>query len=570
MKHEGDGQRPAILAVLLCGAVGIVTSMPIPARTAPLAPSGANAARPPATAKRDNCARLADTKIADVEIVSAVSQPAAVPVAGVRGMTGPIKGLPAFCRVIGRAHPSADSDIGFEVWLPTGGWNGRLHGVGIGGFAGLIDYRTLGTAVAGGQVGVATDTGHKGTLMTSAWAKGHYEKVKDYGYRAIHWSTVAAKALTRSFYGRGPKHSYFVGCSGGGRQGLMEAAHYPSDYDGVVAGAPAASWTDVAIAMANAVQAQLPQGAALLPKQMEFLQAEVIKQCDELDGQKDGLISEPLKCHVATSRLECGNATSSVCLSKAQVAALDRIYRGPRDASGKAVTATYVAGGAEAGYGGWEGYILGRGTGPSVGALHVDGLFQQFIQTDFPTAATFDFNKDPKRLKDILSADIDAPTNLAKFLSRGGKLILWHGWADPAIPPGATLRYYSAMRSQTGELGGRSTRLFMVPNMQHCFGGDGPTAFGQSGAPAPGANAADNIVLSLQNWVEKGRAPDAISATRGSTGYFGEIPMGPARKRLLCAYPDVAVLSPGKDSDKAESYTCKKVAWNISQAGGIT
>ena len=153
------------------------------------------------------------------------------------------KTLPAFCRVVVKAKPTSDSDIAIEVWMPLEGWNGRLQGLGNGGFAGLIDHFELGAAMAKGYAATATDTGHTGSPIDAAWALGHPEKVVDFGHRGIHEMTSVAKLVVQKFYGAGPTHSYFAGCSDGGREALMEAQRYPADYDGILAGAPANNWT---------------------------------------------------------------------------------------------------------------------------------------------------------------------------------------------------------------------------------------------------------------------------------------------------------------------------------------
>lgn len=305
----------------------------------------------------DRCATLAGLKLDQVMIESAVTQPASAPVAGANlpGMDGSpgagaaVAGLPAFCRVIGRIHPEPGSDIRFEVWMPSEGWDGRLNGGNNGGFAGSISYMDLASAVKAGQAGASTDTGHSGNGMESAWAEGHPERVRDYGWRGIHLTTVTAKKLLASFYGRGPDRSYFVGCSNGGRQALMEASRFPEDFDGIIAGAPAAVFTDLAMAMTNTLQAQLPPGAALRPEQARLLQSQVIEQCDAIDKQVDGLVADPLKCKVDVSKLACGVNRSPQCFTPPQLEALKRIHAGPRDASGRQVASGYPASGAEHG-----------------------------------------------------------------------------------------------------------------------------------------------------------------------------------------------------------------------------
>jgi feruloyl esterase len=480
---------------------------------------------------------------------------------GSPGTGAPVAGLPGFCRVIGRIQPEAGSDIRFEVWMPAAGWDGRFNGVGIGGFAGSIDYLTLSLAVKAGQAGTSTDTGHSGSPLDSAWAKGHPERVRDYGWRAIHLTTVAAKQLVAAFYGRAPDRSYFVGCSGGGRQGLMEASRFPADYDGILAGAPAALWTDLAVSMINATQAQLQPGAAIRREQAHLLQDEVLKQCDALDGQVDGLVDDARRCKLDVSKLACGVANSPQCFTSPQLEALKKIHAGPHDASGRQLTGGYLPAGAEVGTPspalGWEGYLLTGPGGRPQGEGLAGGLLKDLVQGTFATTATFDFNKDPARLKAALAADLDAKPDLQRFFARGGKLILWHGWADAAIPPEATLKFHEAILHSSGPRAQDSVRLFMVPGMQHCIGGTGPGAFGQLNAPQPGDTPDRNMVAALQSWVEGNRSPETIIARRGFGGLMGIPASVPERQRLLCAWPTKAVLKPGADPDQASSYSCR-------------
>ena len=553
-------------AVLLLGMTGALCLVGNGAPAAAVEPANATAAQ---VANDDRCAALSGVKLDQVTLESAATQAARAPVAGANlpdmkgtpGAGAPVAGLPAFCRVIGRIHPEPGSDIRFEVWMPNEGWDGRLHGIGTGGFAGSIDYMTLSGVVKAGQAGASTDTGHSGNAPDSAWAKGHPERVRDYGWRAIHLTTIAAKKLVAAFYSRGPDHSYFVGCSNGGRQGLMEASRFPEDYDGILSGAPAAVWTDLAVSMINPVQAQLPEGAAIRLEQAHLLQDEVLKQCDALDGQVDGLVDDPRQCKLDTSKLSCGVSNSPQCFSAPQLEALKKIYDGPHDASGHQLTGGYLPSGSEVGTPwpplGWEGYILTGSAGRPAGEVLVGGLLRDVVQVPFATPATFDFNKDPARLKAALAADLDAKPNLQRFFDHGGKLILWHGWADAAIPPEATLKFHQAVLRNSGPRAKDSVRLFMVPDVQHCFGGSGPDVFGQFNGPQPGDTPDRSMVAALQGWVEGGPSPETFIGRRGVAGLMGIPSTGPERQRLLCAYPAKAVLHSGDDPDKASSYSCQ-------------
>ena len=572
------GNRIAVvLAAVLCAATRIAFAVS----------SGSDAvtakqAEPAATAAGsiDVCAHLGELKLDEVEIAGVWSQPAGAPVEGAHlpGTSGkpgegpPISGLPAFCRVAGRIHPEPGSDIRFEVWMPIAGWDGRLNGVGTGGFAGSIDYMTLASALKAGEAGASTDTGHSGTAEESAWAKGHPERVRDYGWRAIHLTTVAAKKFIAAFYGRSADHSYFVGCSNGGRQGLMEASRFPEDYDGVLAGAPAAVWTDLALSMINAAQAQLAPGAAIRHEQAHLLQDEVLRQCDALDGQADGLVDDARQCKLDVSKLACGVSNSAQCFTEPQLAALKRIYAGPHDASGRQLTGGYLPSGSEVGTPwpalGWEGYILTGAGGRSQGETLVEGLLKDLVQKPFATPATFDFAKDPTQLKSVVASDLDAQPDLQRFFNHGGKLILWHGWADAAIPPEATLKFHQAILSSSGPRAQDSVRLFMVPGTQHCIGGTGPDLFGQLNAPQAGDTPDRSMTAALQAWVEHGRSPETIVGRRGLGGFMGMPATAPERQRLLCAYPAKAQLQPGGNPDQASSYTCRLRSTAESKSAG--
>lgn len=555
----------ALATAGLAAAVAAVT-LPLPIG----ASSGAVAAQPdPADVAggQDSCARLGALRLKDVTITQATSLAtgAAVTNSGLSPMFGSAaivgKAPAAMCRVAGRIRPVKGSDIGFEVWLPASGWDGRLHGIGIGGFAGAIDYYSLGQAVRAGQAAVATDTGHRGGMQESAWAKGQPEAVRDYSWRGVHLSTVAAKQVIAAFYGRKPDKSYFVGCSGGGRQGLVEAARFPDDYDGVMAGAPAANFTELAMALINAHQSQLAPGASLRPAQAKFLEAEVLKQCDEADGQADGLVADPRQCRFDAAKLSCSQSDSPQCFTPPQITALGRLHAGPRTSRGVQLTGGYLPAGSEAGDPapllGWEGYLMAGASGRIAGRGLADGMLGDLIQKPFATVESFNYDKDHARLR-AASRELDAPLNLSRFFARGGKLITWHGWADAAIPPELVLRYHTGMVRQSGALASQSARLFMVPGVQHCFGGKGPDSFGQSGAPLPTEAPERNMVMALQSWVEGKRpAPEMLVGRRGHGG--GMMPVassGPERQRLLCAWPKRAVLRSGQDPDQAASYTC--------------
>src|SRR5437762_10973068 len=277
-------------------------------------------------AAAQTCEKLAELKFANTTITGAklVSAGSFAPPTG---SAAPYKELPAFCRVTGVIKPTTDSDIKFEVWMPSSGWNGKFHGIGNGGFAGTITQPALAAAVARGYAAASTDTGH--TTTDASWALGHPEKIVDYGHRAIHEMTEKAKSIVSAFYGNGPKRSYFASCSNGGRQALMEAQRYPNDYDGLIAGAPANQFTHILTGFAWNLQATLTDPASYIPAtKLKAIEAAALAACDARDGVTDGVIDDPAKCSFDPSVLLCKGAESDACLTEKQVTALKRIYSG--------------------------------------------------------------------------------------------------------------------------------------------------------------------------------------------------------------------------------------------------
>jgi hypothetical protein len=334
------------------------------------------------TAVAQTCEKLAELKLANTTITAAqpVGAGAFTPAAG---SAAAFKELRAFCRVTGTIKPTTDSDIRFEVWMPSSGWNGKFQGIGNGGFAGSISYGGLAGAIARGYAAASTDTGH--TVPDASWALGHPEKITDYGHRAIHEMTEKAKSIISSFYGNGPKHSYFASCSNGGRQALMEAQRYPSDYDGLIAGAPANYFTHILTGFAFNLQATLIDPASYIPAtKLKAIEAAALAACDARDGVTDSVIDDPTKCSFDPSVLLCKGSESDQCLTEKQVTALKQIYAGPRNSKGEQIIPGFLPGG-ETGPGGWGSWITG--TAPSRGAAQFFFSTQAFANMvhDNPT-----------------------------------------------------------------------------------------------------------------------------------------------------------------------------------------
>src|SRR5436309_3176780 len=258
----------------------------------------------------DTCEDLQTLSLPHTTIAFAQSEPAgtfAPPVGP------PLTGLPAFCRVVGAAHPTADSNIGFEVWIPAGSaWNGKYLQVGNGGFAGSIPYGALGNALRRGYATAGTDDGHVAGGTNAAWALGHPEKIIDFGSRALKETTDNAKAIIAALTSSDPARSYFVGCSDGGREALMEAQRFPGDFDGIIAGAPANFWTHLLAAAAWTQQALLETPASYIPPtKLPAVQAAALAACDMVeDAIADGIVADPRDCHFDPTVLQCTGAES--------------------------------------------------------------------------------------------------------------------------------------------------------------------------------------------------------------------------------------------------------------------
>ena len=498
-----------------------------------------------------DCKALASMKLPQTTIVGA----ALVEAGTFKTPSGDsLPDLKAFCRVAGIAKPSSDSDIKFEVWLPAAGWNGRLWGASNGGFAGDMPYESsgggsLGAGLAEGYAAVGTDTGHQGGPTDAGWAIGHPEKVIDYGYRAVHEATVRGKAILSAFYGRKAAYSYFSGGSNGGRQALIEAQRYPDDYDGIIAGAPVIDYTHLFTGIASIDFVTFGVGGKpgyFPPSKLPAIQAAALAACDGRDGITDGVIDDPRRCSLDPSSLLCQGPETDRCLTQPQLAALRTIYAA-QTLPGGATLPGYPPG-AETG---WDGWITGSPQAESFFHKFAVGYFGDLVfgdpKWDFHT---FDPDHDVRMADQKLALVMNATDpDLKRFAAHGGKLILYHGWADQVIPPLATVNYYEQVRDTIGrKAADDSVRLFMVPGLLHVFGGPGPNSFGQLAAGAGDPNT--KIGAALQRWVEDGTAPERIIATKRKPN--GDV----LRTRPLCAFPNVAYYRGAGSTDDAASFDC--------------
>jgi hypothetical protein len=462
-----------------------------------------------------------------------------------------IKQLPSFCRVAGSIRPSSDSDIRFEVWMPLTGWNGKFQGIGNGGFAGTIGFGGLGSAVKYGYAAASTDTGHPAGQGTDAsWALNHPEKIIDYGHRAIHETAVKGKAIVTAFYGSAPKRCYFNSCSNGGRQALMEAQRYPEDYDGIIAGAPANNFTALLSSFVWGMRAILTEPGDYIPmSKLPAIQAATLAACDAADKVTDGAIEVPSSCKPDLDVLRCQGAETDSCLTVPQLTALKKFYTGPINAKGRNVFPGFSAGG-EADPGGWGPWIFGKEREQSAHFGFGTQLFKNMVYSD-PNwdYRKFDVDRDMKAAETKMGPILNATDpNLKPFLARGGKLILYHGWCDAAIPAQSTIDYYRSVEKKIGAKSTRSgVRFFLAPGVQHCGGGAGPNVFGQAGPT--GGDASSDVDAALERWVEQGIAPERIIATRRTAGKV-------ERTRPLCAYPAIARYKGAGSTDDAANFEC--------------
>jgi len=340
------------------------------------------------------------------------------------------KSLPAFCRVAATLRPVEDSEIKVEVWLPDSGWNGKLEAVGNGAWAGSISYPAMATAVTAGYAAASTDTGHGGN--SPAFIPGHPEKVTDFAWRAVHEMTAAAKAISAAYYGNTPQRSYFNGCSTGGRQALTEAQRFPNDYDGIVAGAPAYYTTHLQGQQVWTAQAVHKDEAAYIPpEKYALLHQAVLQACDAIDSVKDGVLEDPTRCHFDPAALACKGGGGSDCLTPQQVEAARKIYSGPANPR----TGQNIFPGLEPGIElGWATL-----TGPKPMSLAVE--VYQYLVFRNPAWNYLDFDPaDIATAQKAIGGTFDAvDPNLKPLFSHGGKLLLYHGWADPGIAPRRTV-----------------------------------------------------------------------------------------------------------------------------------
>jgi feruloyl esterase len=524
---------------------------PLPAATLTLAfalvpgrgPAAALQAEPRVSrSSATDCAALRDLRLPDIKITEAAPvAPGERP--GPGGGGGGAVTVP-HCRVTG----VIGREIRFTVWLPDQ-WNQRFFMGGGGGFVGSVQNQAMAT-LNRGYATAGTDAGHQAPGVQAGWALHDLDRQVNYGHLAVHRTAETAKAIIRAYYGSEPRYSYFAGCSNGGRQALMEAQRYPDDFDGLVSGAPALDFTNIAAAFIRNIKAAFPNPATLDPPlvgaaALQLLEARVLEACDARDGVKDGVMDDPRDCDFKVASIKaCPNDVAAAdCLTRAQRAVIETVYAPTSNREGRIYPGQPFGGEGEGG--GWGAWITGpnpsllsgsSGRMPSLQYGFGTEFFKYFVFGD----STWDYTRydlstwarDTRQARSVLNAD---NPDLSALKTRGGKLILWHGWSDPALNALSTIDYYG--RVQSRDPGVRDyARLFMVPGVLHCAGGSGPDNVDWFGA--------------IADWVEQGKAPESLVASKldreGKT----------VRSRPLCPYPERARNRGSGSQDSAASYAC--------------
>jgi hypothetical protein len=460
--------------------------------------------------------------------------------------------LPPFCRVQGVSRPSSDSDIRFEVWLPSAAnWNRKFLSSGEGGFVGNLNYTRNGLdggldeLVRRGYATASTDTGHRAS--DTWWAVGHPERVTDYLHRAKHLVTVAAKRVITAYYGAPPTRSYLNSCSNGGRQALMEAQRYPDDFDGIVAGAP---WNFQSHSNAGFIwnaQALSAEGAAIPAAKLPAITAAAVAACDAKDGLADGVIADPPSCRFDPSVLACKGTETDACLTPPQIAAVKKIHDGPKHPrTGEQIFPGFAIGSET----GWSGMLAAR-----LGMGYFANLTFENPKWDF---RKFDFDADMAAADAKIGRHGNAiAVDYSAAKRRGVKIIQYHGWDDQTLQPAYSPVYYEQVAAANGGIAATQDfyRLYMVPGMTHCYFGTGASSFGGVGQQLPPArDAAHDIQLALERWVENGVAPTGIIATK----YTDDLPGTRTVKltRPLCLYPTIPRYNGTGDPNDHASFSC--------------
>ncbi|HEY2816347.1 MAG TPA: tannase/feruloyl esterase family alpha/beta hydrolase [Casimicrobiaceae bacterium] len=483
-------------------------------------------------------------------------------------VSGTTKAPVGLCRVAGTIKPGPQSNVHFEVWIPTdGSWNGKYQQIGNGGFAGSISLTGIANSVSRGYATAGTDDGTSGSppaVPAGAPAFiGNMDVLLDYGYRAVKATTDDSKAIINTLMGKAPRYSYFVGCSDGGREALQSAQRYPSDFDGIIAGSPVndqvgefgASYLYNMQATLTGPQTNGVPDAYIPTSKLPLLTNAALAACVGKDGgvATDAFLSDPRQCRFDPGVVKCKKGQDpNTCLTPAQVDAAQKIYDGPHDhgillfpglePGGESVSGdwnSWITGSSPAAPGSQYSLGFGFGCDLMLGLTSCNYLGLDVVAQD---------DRARQMLEPILSS---VNPDLNAFRAHGGKMIQYAGWADAAIAPQNGLNYYEKV-THTVHDPQDFYRVFMVPGMAHCSGGAGPNAFGNGTTNGPVIDADHDLVKSLERWVEQGVAPDRIIATHYVNNAAAQ---GVQFQRPLCPHPQRAEYV-GGDPNNAASFAC--------------
>jgi feruloyl esterase len=440
-------------------------------------------------------------------------------------------GLPAFCEVKATLNPVPGSAIGTVYRLPEN-WNGKVLGLGGGGWAGNVTIQAASEGLKKGYATMSTDAGHvsTGNVWDATWASNP-EAFKDFSYRGVHEMTVAGKKLVRAYYTRGHSKAYFQGCSTGGRMALMEAQRYPLDYDAISAGAPVYSWqVQTSAVLRNNAFAK--NNGGFTAGDLKLAQSAAVKQCDAADGATDGLINNPRQCHFDPGVLQCSGAKNDSCLAPAQVAALRSVYEGTRGPDGQWAMLPMSRGGEP----GWTAFVGTNGSGRDASYSALETLFP--LAMGHPVTLTAFTPADVRTLRATAMGRMydAADPNLRPFFAHGGKLLLWHGENDPGPSPVATADYARQVLAKGGSRAAQNMRLFLLPGVEHCGGGPGAS-------PIP-------LLDTIDSWTATGRAPMSLVGAKADNSVV----------RLQCAWPEVAHYKGNGNVNNPANWSCTRGA----------
>ncbi len=484
---------------------------------------------------QERCGALAQLELIDLRITSAESVPAG-------------EATPAHCAISG----VIETEINFELLLPDD-WNGRFMMGGGGGFVGSVQNSALNYGVGPGALArryatVGTDTGHTGTSIDGSWALNNPERQENFAHRAVHLTAEAAKSILRYYYGETEQYSYFVGCSRGGGQGMMASQRYPTDFDGIVAGAPAYDWTGLGAQFIQTQQAIYPDGhlssPVITPDNLRLLAKAIDAACDAKDGMEDNILADPRSCRFRPDDLpRCSGAEAgSDCVTEVQLAAIEAVYDGPTR-NGQPFYFGFPFGGENEG-GGWDYWVVDSTRSRERGVPNLHYAFGTELYTYFVFSSpewdytTYDFStweEDTAATAELLNA---TDADLGSFRDAGGKIIYWTGWSDLALTAFSTIDYVKRVQAADSSAGD-FTRLYLLPGVLHCGGGLGP---GQV-----------DWLNAIRTWVEEDVAPGRLVAKKFAGDGTGTVVMS----RPACVYPQVATYRGGGDPDSEANFTCE-------------